>query len=110
MTTEPPYLYLTTTGHISGNPHQIEIWFVEHEGRYYMISERGQRAHWIQNIQHNPAVVWSVGSRDAAELRGTGRMVDPTNEPALSAAIRAKMTAKYNWADGWIMELDPQTE
>ncbi len=28
---EPPYLYLTTTGRRSGNPHEIEIWFVAHD-------------------------------------------------------------------------------
>jgi hypothetical protein len=34
------FLYLTTTGHKSGLPRRIEIWFVGHAGRHYLVSER----------------------------------------------------------------------
>ena len=33
------FLYLTTTGHKSGAPHEIEIWFVPHE--WQILSGRG---------------------------------------------------------------------
>ena len=36
---EPQYLYLTTIGRKSGKPHSIEIWFVAHDGCYYMVNE-----------------------------------------------------------------------
>ncbi len=38
-------LYLTTTGWKSGRPHEIEIWYTEWEGRYYVVAERGGQAH-----------------------------------------------------------------
>jgi deazaflavin-dependent oxidoreductase (nitroreductase family) len=94
------YLYLTTTGWKSGKAHEIEIWYVEHEGRYYLVAERREQSHWVQNIQHNPAVTWRVGSQT---FSGTGRTV--SEEPDLMQAVRARMDAKYDWSDGLIVEL-----
>jgi hypothetical protein len=43
MDNEPQFLYLTTIGWKTGNPHEIEIWFVAHDGRYYVVSELHER-------------------------------------------------------------------
>ncbi|MCZ7539954.1 MAG: nitroreductase family deazaflavin-dependent oxidoreductase [Anaerolineae bacterium] len=104
MPDEPLYLYLTTTGWRSGSPHMIEIWFVAHDGRYYLVSEKGGQSHWVQNIRHIPAVTFHVGDKTFA---GTGRIVDPAQEPELASAVRALMDAKYEWSDGLIIELAP---
>jgi deazaflavin-dependent oxidoreductase (nitroreductase family) len=98
------YLYLTTTGWKSGRPHEIEIWYVPHDERYYLVAETRERAHWVQNIRHNPAIHLRVGARSTP---GFGRVVDPAAEPTLAAAVRALMDAKYNWSDGLIVELTP---
>ncbi len=104
--TEPPYLYVTTTGWKSGNPHTIEIWFVAYQGRYYIVSEHREQSHWVQNIRHNPAITLRVGETTSP---GTGRAIDPAAEPALAAAVAALMEAKYEWSDGLIVELTPQS-
>lgn len=104
MAAEPQFLYLTTTGWRSGNPHTIEIWFVAHEGRYYIVSENRERSHWVQNIRHNPAISFRVGEMS---FTGTGRAIDPAVEPELAAAVSAKMDAKYEWSNGLIVELAP---
>jgi deazaflavin-dependent oxidoreductase (nitroreductase family) len=101
---EQIYLYLTTTGWKSGRPHQIEIWFVPYMGRYYLASERREQAHWVQNIQHHPAITFRVG---ATTFEGKGRTIDPAAEPELAAAVLALMDAKYGWSDGLIVELAP---
>ncbi|MBD0359100.1 MAG: nitroreductase family deazaflavin-dependent oxidoreductase [Nitrososphaeraceae archaeon] len=46
----PQFLYLTTIGWKTGKQHRIEIWFVEYNKRYYLVSERRKHAHWVQNI------------------------------------------------------------
>jgi deazaflavin-dependent oxidoreductase (nitroreductase family) len=107
MTEAPQFLYLTTIGRKSGSPHQIEIWFVERDGLYYMVSEDPDHSDWVRNIAHNPAITFRVGSRDAEEIVGTGRRIDPDAEPELAAAVRALMDAKYEWSDGGIVELKP---
>jgi deazaflavin-dependent oxidoreductase (nitroreductase family) len=99
-----PYLYLTSLGWETGNPHQIEIWFVAHQGRYYLVSEMREGSHWVQNIRHNPAVTFRVGERT---FQGTGQVVDPAQEPQLAAEVSALMDAKYDWSDGLIVELTP---
>lgn len=98
------YLYLTTTGWKSGRAHEIEIWYVSHAGRYYLVAETGERAHWVQNIRRNPAIRVRVG---AVSFAGTGRVVDRAVEPELAAAVSALMDAKYEWSDGLIVELAP---
>ncbi len=101
------YLYLTSTGHKSGRPHSIEIWFVERENCCYIVAGERGRAHWLQNVQRNPVVTFRVGRRDdgAPELPGRGRVVDPALEPALAAEVVALMDAKYDWSEGTIVEL-----
>lgn len=99
------YLYLTTTGWKSGNPHEIEIWYVEHGGCYYLVSEMLERSHWVQNIRHNPAVQVRVGEHHFA---GSGRVLDPDTEPELCEAVCSLMDVKYEWSEGLIVELCPQ--
>jgi deazaflavin-dependent oxidoreductase (nitroreductase family) len=98
------YLYLTTTGWKSGKPHEIEIWYVSYEGAYYLVSEWREKSHWVQNIQGNPAVSFRVGDQN---FQGKGRVIDNEAEPALAAAVSAKMDTKYEWSDGLIVELRP---
>jgi len=103
---EPQFLYLTTTGWKSGKAHEIEIWFVRYGARYYLVSEMGEKAHWVQNIQRQPAISFRVAGQ---LLKGSGRVVDPTVEPELTKAVAALMDAKYEWSAGLIVELKPET-
>src|SRR5215213_8351014 len=103
----PQFLYLMTTGRKTGRLHQIEIWFVEHDGCYYLIHEHDTPADWIANLHHNPTVSFSIGSQNAEVIEGTGRLVDRTTEPDLSGAVVTLMEAKYNWSNGRIVELKP---
>jgi len=100
----PAYLYLTTTGWKTGNPREIEIWFTELDGRYYLISEGGERAHWVQNLRRQPRVTFRVGRRT---FQGKGRVVDAEGEPELQAAVSRLSTEKYDWGEGLIIELSP---
>lgn len=107
MLDELPHLYVTTTGWKTGNPHTIEIWFVAHNGRYYIVSEHRERAHWVQNIRRNPAITFCVGDQ---HFQGRGRIIDAATEPDLAAAVCALMDAKYDWSDGLIVELQPESK
>ena len=97
------YLYLTTTGHRSGKSHVIEIWYVEHEGCYYIVSEKREGAHWVQNIRANPAVRYRLGTDindGAAAVDGVASIPE---EASLIAAVKAKMDAKYGWSNGLVV-------
>lgn len=107
LPTAAPYLYLTTTGRRSGKPHEIEIWYVVYDGCCYLVAELRERADWVLNIQHNPAVTVRLEDRVFAAV---GRTVDPAAEPERAAAVCALMDAKYDWSDGLIVELCPRAE
>jgi len=98
------FLYLTTTGRKTGKPHKIEIWFVARDGKYYLVSEHGERSHWVQNVKNDPKVSFSVGGDT---YRGKGRTINRRKESELAAEISALMNTKYKWSDGLIVELAP---
>lgn len=93
------YLYLTTTGHKTGKPHEIEIWYVEHRGCYYLVSEKREASHWVRNIRANPTISFRLGDR---KWQGKASFPDDTQ---LLAAVKAKMEEKYGWSNGLVTEL-----
>jgi deazaflavin-dependent oxidoreductase (nitroreductase family) len=97
------YLYLTTTGRVTGQAREIEIWFAEHGGHFYLLAER-ESANWVRNIQLAPQVKVRVGD---AEFNAIARVVHNDREPQLAAAVKALFDAKYSWSDGFIVELTP---
>ena len=52
------FCYLTTTGRVTGRPHEIEIWFalVPERRALYMLSGGGDRSDWVKNLRRNPKV------------------------------------------------------
>jgi len=100
----PEFLYLATRGRRSGQPREIEIWFTEHGGRYYVIAEHGDAAHWVQNLRADDRVEVRVGGRTFA---ARARVVEGATDRDLRAAVRALSEAKYGWGDGLVVELSP---
>ena len=99
---EAKYLYLTTTGHRSGQPHEIEIWFVEYGGCYYLIAEKREASHWVRNLRANSAVRFRLGDQTAD---GTATVPE---DPDLIAAVQGKMEAKHSWSNGLVVEIRPR--
>jgi deazaflavin-dependent oxidoreductase (nitroreductase family) len=97
------YLYLTTTGRVTGQARKIEIWFTEQGGRFYLVAER-ESANWVRKIQSLPQVKVRVGD---AEFNAIARVVYNDREPQLAATVKALFDAKYGWSDGPIVELTP---
>ena len=96
---ERKYLYLTTRGRKTGQPREIEIWFVAHGGCYYIVSEKREAAHWVRNIRAQAAISFHFGGETH---QGSASI---PKDPALIAAVQAKMDAKYGWSDGLVVEL-----
>jgi len=101
---EREFLYLTTRGRKTGRARQVEIWFTRRGRSYYLLSEHGLRAQWVQNLLMEPRVRWRVGT---AQLRGRARVVRTETAPALVRDIQARSRQKYGWGDGLVVELDP---
>ena len=102
MTNSSQFLYLTTIGWRSRKQHKIEIWFVEHKERYYIMSELHKKADWVQNIIRNPRVSFTIND---TIFKGTARIVEQDKEPQLTAEVSKLMSTKYGWNGGLIVEL-----
>jgi deazaflavin-dependent oxidoreductase (nitroreductase family) len=101
---ETEFLYLHTTGRRSGLPRQIEIWFTERGGRYYVIAEHLWETHWVQNILASPRVSVRVGDQECA---AHARVLDDPGDAELTHAVQALSEKKYGWGDGLVVELIP---
>jgi deazaflavin-dependent oxidoreductase (nitroreductase family) len=102
LTNSSQFLYLTTIGWRSRKEHKIEIWFVEHKERYYIMSELQKKADWVQNIIRNPRVSFTIND---TIFKGTARIVEQDKEPQLTAEVSKLMSTKYGWNGGLIVEL-----
>lgn len=100
----PQFLYLTTKGWKTGGQHKIEIWFVEYENKYYIMSETMEHAHWVQNIIHDSQIQFTLNHNT---FEGTARIIDKVKDPQLEDEISKLMSAKP--VAGLIVELKPKT-
>ena len=88
--------YLTTTGRVSGDPHEIEIWFAVRNGKVYILSGGRDRYDWVKNIAKTPAVRIRI---DDQTFTGAGRIVEPS-DPEDRVAREALMAKYYGWHEG----------
>jgi deazaflavin-dependent oxidoreductase (nitroreductase family) len=97
-------LYLTTIGHRTGLPREIEIWFVIYCNRFYLFAETGEAAAWIKNIRRNPEVEIRMGGK---RVGATARVLDRELDHELWAQVAAVADRKYGWSDGLPVEISP---
>ena len=100
------YLYLTTTGRKTGLPREIEIWFVAHADRFYILAEHFHHTQWVRNIIANPRVQVRLAGR---ELTATARVLDEQQDAALYKLAQQLALEKYGWGDGLPVEITPIT-
>ena len=98
------YLYLTTTGRVTGQPREIEIWFVVSDGKLYILAEHFHKAQWVKNIERNPRVRVRLVER---EFEATARVLDPKRDASTWKAAQRLEIEKYGWGDGLPVEIVP---
>ncbi len=89
------YCYVTTTGRITGKPHEIEIWFGMQRSTLYLLSGGGDRSDWVKNMRADPTVTVRIAKHT---FTAQTRMVSDEKEDALA---RRLLAAKYQgWREG----------
>ena len=89
MTGDDDYCYLTTRGRVTGNDHEIEIWYARDGDTLYLLAGAGERSDWVRNLQAEPAVWVRVGD---ATYSATARVVTDADE---DAGARTLVFEKY---------------
>src|SRR3990172_11471662 len=81
------FCYVTTTGRISGRPHEIEIWFGLNNSTLYLLSGGMDRSDWVKNLLKNP----SVTVRGAKHVfSATARIVKDEQEEMMARYLLAE--------------------
>jgi deazaflavin-dependent oxidoreductase (nitroreductase family) len=78
------FCYLTTTGRLSGEPREIEIWFALDGSTLYMLSGGRDHSQWVRNLIAEPAVAVRIRDRS---FQGTARIVDDPDEDAVARRL-----------------------
>jgi deazaflavin-dependent oxidoreductase (nitroreductase family) len=97
------FLHVTTTGRKTGLPREIEIWFVQNDGRLYILAEHFHRTQWVKNIISDPKVTVRLAGR---EFRARSRVLDPQRDAQLWNHVQQLAGAKYGWGDGLPVEIE----
>jgi deazaflavin-dependent oxidoreductase (nitroreductase family) len=84
------YCYLTTTGRVTGNPHEIEIWFAVNDSTLYLMSGGMDKSDWVKNLLKNPAVTVRIANRT---FNASACIVKDKKEEAMA---RIMLADKYN--------------
>jgi len=100
------YLYLTTRGRKSGLPREIEIWFTEHDGRYYVIAEHAT-SQWLRNLKAFPDVQVRIADQCSP---ARARLLTSDSDPDLLRTVQQASRKKYGWGEGVVVELAPVSE
>ncbi len=101
---EGSFLYLTTTGRTSGLPREIEIWFVEARGNFYILAEHFHDTQWVKNIERDPRVHVRVQGR---EFDAMARILDEQNDHVAWLQAQELARGKYGWGEGLPVEITP---
>jgi len=83
------YCYFTTTGRVTGNPHEIEIWFGLNNSTLYLMSGDG-KSDWVKNLRKNSAVKVRIAKQT---FNATARIAEDEAEQMLARNLLAN---KYN--------------
>ena len=87
------YCYLTTTGRVTGRPHEIEIWFALDGETLYMLSD-SQGSDWVKNLRRTPRVTVRIAGE---RFEGSARVVEDGEEDELA---RRLLVEKYEQEPG----------
>jgi deazaflavin-dependent oxidoreductase (nitroreductase family) len=71
------YCYLTTRGRVTGDDHEIEIWYAREDGEVYVLAGAGEQSDWVRNLQVEPAVRLRI---DDVTYAARGRVVTDPDE------------------------------
>ena len=74
---EDDFCYLTTRGRVTGNPHEIEIWFAldtQTPTTLFLMAGGGDGSDWVRNLRAESAVTVRVGD---TTYTARARVVDP---------------------------------
>ena len=94
---EDDFCYLTTAGRISGEPHEIEIWYEIDPvapATIFLLAGAGRDSDWVRNLAHHPEATLRFGT-DPTEQPARGRILDGDGDEEEAHRAKSAVYAKY---------------
>lgn len=101
------YAYLTTTGRVSGDPHEIEIWFSTDGSSVHLLSGGGASADWVQNLQTDPRATIRIADETHPYRARFDLPDDERHAAAERHAAKYRPDAADRWARDYLIAMDP---
>jgi len=92
--TDEPFAYLTTVGRVTGDAHEIEIWFAARDATVYVLAGGRDDADWVRNLRREPRVAVRIAGRTTI---GVARVVDADDRE--DALARDLVWRRYTCAE-----------
>ena len=91
------FCYLTTTGRVTGSPHEIEIWFslVPETRTLYLLSGGRDRSDWVKNLRRDPEVKVRIAG---VEFSGLAREARDEEEDELARRLLVEKYQSGPWS------------
>jgi len=86
-----PTVEITTTGRHSRQPHRIEIWMLEVDGRFFITGTPGRRD-WLANITAEPHLLVHLVRHEQVDLQARAR---PVTDPATRRRVLEDPAAEW---------------
>jgi Domain of unknown function (DUF385). len=106
------YAYLTTGGRVSGEPHEIEIWFATDGSTAWLISGAHDRSDWVRNLLARASARLRIGAV-ILDVHARCAIVDPVERERVARMLHDKYARQVSaaveeWiADAYLVALDP---
>jgi deazaflavin-dependent oxidoreductase (nitroreductase family) len=86
-----PTVEITTTGRRTGQPHRIEIWMIDVDGRFFITGTPGRRD-WLANVASNPNLLVHLVRYGQVDLQARAT---PVTDPATRRRVLQDAAAEW---------------
>jgi deazaflavin-dependent oxidoreductase (nitroreductase family) len=93
---------ITTIGRKSGNPHRIEIWFHNIDGKIYITGMPGRKRDWYRNMLADPHFIFHLKQDVVADLPAQATPI--TDDAARRAWFTRYVENSDNDVEQWIQD------
>ena len=97
-------LNLTTAGRRSCTQRDVELWFIVHCNRFYVMAEHGHQTGWVKNLRKHPEAAVALADY---QIPVWAWILDQERDRREWRVVAELFRKKYGWGDGLPVALEP---
>jgi F420H(2)-dependent quinone reductase len=101
------HAYVTTSGRVTGQSHEIEIWFASNVTTVFLMSGGGDRSDWVRNLLHDRRTTVRIADHSGSFIARMNLSDDERRFAPNELARKYRPGSAASWRDGYLVALDP---